>query len=603
MSAPTPAQQAALLAVMADQLAGLTLPAFASQVMTEDAAGLPCLVASVAPVATATLSDWFPSMPTVDSAGGTNGLLLHALQVTGAEMIYVNAATPLTPDALAAILAIPGVDPQRFGADTVPSGGALLFACTVAANAILAGPLQSALGFALPSLPMQGRVDFSRAFPNLTLGASIGGQFAGDLAQARLEVSSPLYPVPGDAQISLRGSVTIAQDETVDLVAVVTSDGPILATVTVDPVANKGFASRFAVQPGLPDLTLTEAVSLTVQLLRGGGSLSLLSLAFSVTVQNWKLIAGWLTIDMATLDLTVLSPLDSPQVLATLTMDASFGKGATPLRLSGSGTYPTGSFSLALLDTGPSLGAMLADFGVDAADLGKLAITSGSVTYDGQSETLTVQVAVGGSWTVGEFVLDGLSVVLHGPTTLAATVGAQFVLGGVSFNASATYASGGWLLQASGNPGPDGLPLGAMLADIATRFGITVPSFVHSIELDQFSLGYSTVNSALTLQLAGSLAVGPGFRLSLVIQSGTGTAGRTVTITGSLIAGQVEMDLVADGETVTATLADPAGLSLGPQDMASLFGLSLPSALQVSSLQVQTLQLRYDGTPASAHAT
>jgi hypothetical protein len=597
---PTATQQAALLAALADQRSGLALPAFATQNFAEDAVGLPCLIGIVAPIASATLSDWFPLMPSIDSAGGTSGLLLHALTVTDAQMVYVNAATPLTPAALAAILAIPGADPLRFGPDTIPAGGALLFACTVAADAIIAGPLQAALGFALPSLPMQGRVDFSSGFPVLTLGASLDATFGGDLAEARLEVSSPLYPVPGDARITLLGSVVIAQGETVDLQAVVPADGPIVATVTVDPVANKGFASRFATQPDLPDLTLTESASLTIQLGRANGSLSLQSLAFSVTVQDWKLIGGWLTIDSATLSLTVTNPLDSALVLATLIADASFGKGATPLRLSGSGSYPSGAYSLALLDTGASLGAMLADFGVTASDLGALAITAGSVTYDRQSRTMAAQMAVGGNWTIGPFVLESLSVNLQGPATLRATVAAQFTLGGVAFTASATYTNGGWSLQASGNAGANGLPLGAMLSDLTSRVGFTVPDFVNSILLDDFSLTYDTASSGLTVQLVGILSVGPGFRISVRIAVAQSTTGRTATVTGSLVSGQLEMDLVIQGDTVTASLADPAGLDLGPQDIAGLFGLTLPGALQGSGIQLQALRLSYDGAPAPA---
>jgi hypothetical protein len=294
----------------------------------------------------------------------------------------------------------------------------------------------------------------------------------------------------------------------------------------------------------------------------------------------------------------VTDPLNSALVLATLTADAAFGKGATPLRLSGSGSYPSGAYSLALLDTDASLGAMLADFGVTATDLGALAITAGSVTYDRQSRTMTAQMAVGGNWTIGPFLLESLSVNLQGPDTLSATVAAHFTLGGVDFTASAVYAKSGWSLQASGNAGPAGLNLGAMLSDLTSRVGFTVPSFVNSIALDDFSLTYDSASSGLTVQLVGTLSVGPGFRISVQIAVAQAAAGRTVVVTGSLVSGQLEMDLLIQGDAVTASLADPAGLDLGPQDIAGLFGLSLPGALQGSSIQLQALQLRYDGAAA-----
>ncbi len=561
---------AALAAIEADQLTGMNLPPL------QQVSGAPAyLGVSAVPPGVITLSEWFPQMPAIDATGSAEGFLLRSLGMDVAQLAYVNAPAQLSADTVAAMLGGTAYGP-------VPAGGALLFHGTARLAAF--GPLQALAGVPLPDLAMIGRVDFSTGFPRLILTAPLTGP-TGPVADLQLSLGSPLFAAPGDASLTLSASVPITATDRVAITLEVIAGEALIATVALDA----GTAGRLAgsvTGPGLPSLGATETLALTVQLGRAGGWFTLDRLGFGASVSNWAILPGLVTIDQATLDIQLLDPTGARQVIADVTATATFGTGG--LRLAGTGAYPIGAFTLGFADA-VTVADVLGEFGIHDAALETLVITTCTLTVARQIGMASAALALAGSWTLGPFTLTSLAVALRRTADgTAGTVSADFTLGGVAFAATASYAAGSWTLSAAAIPGPDGIPLGAVLSALK----LPLPGFIDALALDSLVLLWDPQAGA-SAQIAAILPIGPGARANLTISAGQ------PALTGQIRLGSIELDMVVQDGSWTATMP-PTDLALA--DLAAAVDLVLPGSIAALSLGQCTMELSYGPAPKAAQS-
>lgn len=593
-----------LTATRKTQLAPIAVP-FADPVqpLPVDGNGKPFLVSiAAAPTLAATLKDWFPSMASAPSEGAEGMLFVDALALAGAQALYVNAASPL-PVAQLATVAGASLDPARFGPDPIPAGGAILIAGTVDLSAVFAW-LQDALGVAslFPNLPATNiavdvRVDLSSGMPTITLGVPIGVGL-GDLKSIRIEIVSPLCPwpvnsggVPDDprtaqlklaisaAQLRLLGTIALGQD-TLDVSAAIVRGGPIIATATFTDTPNLG---QFTSGTGLPQLSHDTSVEVSLMLGASDGALSLKGLGIAATTSYWPLLDNLLTLDAVSVALNVFDPLQSNRsILATLSAEASIGG----LHLTGTGSYPIGTFGLAMDDLpGASVGGLLSGLGVHSDALGSLAITDCSLSYDPQLKAFTAQVACDGTLSLDMFELDHITLYLQHATDTTASLDARCKIGGVSLAADVIYHSAGgaadWTVNASAAD-PNGIPVGAALAELASHCGISLPGFVQRIAVETFAVTYESANKHAVLDLGGTIDIGAGYGIGVTMESSVDLTG-TLTIAGA-------HTLALDYKHGTIDAHWPAVVGSDTLSIGDLLGLSALSGCLLTTVDLSYVE-------------